>query len=263
MNREKSLFEMVFYFLAVIALSFISLPLLNLILRGLSLDILTNILTSDFYNAIRVSLIASLITLVINILWGIPVAYLLARREFIGKKIVQALIFFPIVIPPIVSGILLLMLFGPRTIIGGVLVSYGLRFTGTIWGTILAQTFITAPYLIITTKVAFEKVDKKLEDISLLLGKSQRQTFWQITLPLAKDGIIAGILLTWIRAIGEFGATIILAYHPYSLPIRIWVQFTSGGLKTALPLVIGLILIVVLILIILRLIIGELKLKVL
>jgi len=261
LSRDNSLFEIFLYVLATIALLFISLPLFNLILRSLSLDILTNILTSDFYNAIRVSLIASLITLTINILWGIPVAYLLARKEFPGKGVVQALIFFPIVIPPIVSGILLLMIFGPRTIIGGVLASHGLRFTGTIWGTILAQTFITAPYLIITTKVAFEKVDKKLENVSLLLGKSQGQTFWQVTLPLAKKGIIAGILLTWIRAIGEFGATIILAYHPYSLPIKIWVQFTSGGLQTALPLVIGLILVVIFILIILRLIIGELRLK--
>ncbi|SJZ30741.1 ABC transporter permease [Selenihalanaerobacter shriftii] len=261
MIKRISLFELALYLLAGVALLFISLPLLNLVFESFSFIALSKILTSDFYNAMQVSLIASIITLIINILWGLPLAYLLARKNFKGKRILQAIIFFPIVIPPIVSGILLLMIFGPRSIIGEVLASSDLRFTGTIWGTILAQTFITAPYLIITTKIAFEKVDEKLEAVSLLLGKSQWQTFKDITLPLAKKGIIAGILLTWIRAIGEFGATIILAYHPNSLPIRIWVEFTSGGLNSALPLVIGLILVVIFILILLKLISGELKLR--
>ncbi|MFQ5868117.1 MAG: ABC transporter permease subunit, partial [bacterium] len=119
----------------------------------------------------------------------------------------------------------------------------GLELTGSLWGIILAQTFIASPYLIISAKSAFEAVDEKLERVSLGLGKSHWQTFSRVTLPLAKNGIIAGMILTWARALGEFGATMVIAYHPYSLPVKIWVDFIGKGLEPSFPIIVLLLII--------------------
>jgi len=167
---------------------------------------------------------------------GLPLAYVLARRDFPGKSAVGALIQIPLALPPVVAGILLLMTFGPYTFLGGLAARLGLRLTDSLAGIVLAQMFVSCPFLVIAARSAFEAVDPELEAVSATLGKSSWETLRRVTLPLAWPGILGGMALCWVRALGEFGATDVMAYHPYSLPVLTWVEFSGSGLSGALPL---------------------------
>jgi len=167
---------------------------------------------------------------------GIPLAYVLARRDFPGKTFAGLLVQVPLALPPVVSGILLLMTFGPYTALGALAARLGLRLTDSLAGIILAQMFVASPFLVIAARSAFEAVDPELEAVAATLGKSGWETLRRVTLPLAWPGILAGTALCWVRALGEFGATDVMAYHPYSLPVLTWVEFSGSGLSGALPL---------------------------
>jgi molybdate/tungstate transport system permease protein len=124
---------------------------------------------------------------------------------------------------------------GPNTLVGGAAAAGGVPLTRSLAGVVLAQTFVASPFVVVTAKAAFESVDRSLEYASQSLGKSRLTTFRRVTLPLAWPGIIAGITLAFARAIGEFGATIMLAYYPRTMPVQIWVSFTTLGLENAFP----------------------------
>jgi ABC-type sulfate transport system permease component len=178
---------------------------------------------------------ASLATLFIG-LTGIPLGYVLARYTFPGKALVSLIIYLPLIFPPVVSGILLLLLYGPYGLIGGPLANAGWEVDDSLAGIVLAQMFVSAPFLIVAARVAFEAVDPHLEQVGMTLGQSRLGLFWRVSLPLAWRGILAGLILTWVRALGEFGATIVLAYHPYTLPVYVYVQLSGSGVASALPL---------------------------
>lgn len=220
---------------------FMVAPLLSILRSVQPAQLLAQVQTNEAALATATSFISATITLAIASVSGIPLAYILARRDFPMKWAVEVAVLFPLVVPPLVGGISLLTLFGPYTAIGSFALSRGLETTGSLLGIIIAQTFVSSPYLILTSKAAFQSVDRRLEDISLTLGKSKFETFRKVALPLAKKGIIAGMALTWARAIGEFGATIVMAYHPHTLPVKIWVDFSGGGLGQAVPIVLILI----------------------
>ncbi len=187
-------------------------------------------------SALETSVIsASLATLFIG-LTGIPLGYVLARYTFPGKALVSLIVYLPLIFPPVVSGIILLLLYGPYGLIGGPLTNAGLEVDDSIAGIILAQIFVSAPFLIVASRVAFEAIDPNLEQVGMTLGQSRLRLFWRISLPLAWRGILAGLILTWVRALGEFGATIVLAYHPYTLPVYVYVQLSGSGVASALPL---------------------------
>lgn len=240
--RDKS-YNLTLYLLGSLMLLFVVLPVFILGSKISLTPFLRQVLSPEVLRASGVSFLAATVTLIISSVFGIPLAYILARRNFPGKWLINILVVMPLVIPPVLSGILLLMVYGPHTFIGSVASGAGIELTGSLWGIILAQTFIASPYLIISAKSAFEAVDKKLEMVSLGLGKSYWQTFSRVTLPLAKKGIIAGMILTWARALGEFGATMIIAYHPYSLPVKIWVDFIGKGLQATFPIIVLLLII--------------------
>jgi molybdate transport system permease protein len=188
-------------------------------------------------SAILVSLAtASASTFLLAVL-GVPLAYLLARREFPGKSLLSVLVQAPLALPPVVAGILLLMTFGPYTALGALASRFGVRLTDSLAGIVLAQMFVSSPFLVIAARGAFEGVDPELEAVSATLGKSVWQTLRRVTLPLARPGIFGGLALCWVRALGEFGATDVMAYHPYSLPVFTWVEFSGSGLSGVLPLV--------------------------
>jgi len=172
------------------------------------------------------------------ILLGVPLAYLLARGQFVGKSLLGVLVYLPLVIPPLVGGVLLLTMYGPYTPVGGWLAQRGIPVTDALPGIILAQVFVAAPYLVVASWIAFEAVDPTLEQASYALGKPPWETFFRVSLPLAWPGILAGVPLAWLRALGEFGATIMVAYHPYTLPVYLFVQFGAQGLHAALPIAI-------------------------
>ncbi|MBZ5505861.1 MAG: ABC transporter permease [Acidobacteriia bacterium] len=190
---------------------------------------------SDARQALVVSLETSAISMVAMILFGVPLGYLLARANLPLKRFWISLVFLPMVVPDLAAGILLLKAFGPYGLIGQPLDARGMPLTNNLAGIILAQLFVAAPFVIISSLAGFASVDPKLELAAATLGDSRWHIFRRIALPLAWPGIAAGLTLAWIRAIGEFGSTLIVAYSPHSLPVYMWIKFESDGLSGALP----------------------------
>jgi ABC-type sulfate transport system permease component len=178
---------------------------------------------------------ASISTLIVGGL-GVPLAYLLARFRFPGRTLLSVLIFLPLVLPPVSAGILLLIVYGPNGTIGHLLDPRGIDIVDTTSGIIIAQVFVSAPFVIVAARSAFEHVDRDYEEAAASMGATIWQSFWHVALPLSRGGILAGLTLGWMRSLGEFGATVILAYHPYSLPVLNYVNLNSTGLSEALPL---------------------------
>ncbi len=188
-------------------------------------------------NALGVSLLTASIATALLALLGVPLGYVLARRNFPGKTWLSILVFLPLICPPAASGILLLLFFGPNQGLGGLLRNAGFQFVDNLSGIVLAQMFVSAPFVVVTARAAFEAVPAVHEHLSLTLGEGPWMTFWRVALPLARDGILAGVVFAWMRSMGEFGATLVMAYHPYTLPVLMWVQLTGMGLAWALPIV--------------------------
>jgi len=186
--------------------------------------------------ALATSLVSATMATALMALFGVPLGYVLARRTFPGKGIVSVAIYLPLVCPPVISGILLLVLYGPYGPVGGPLAAVGLEVDDTMAGIVLAQMFVAAPFVVIAARSAFEAVDPQLEQVAATLGRGWWGMFWQVSLPLARGGIVAGLILGWMRALGEFGATVVMAYHPYTLPVYTYVQLTGTGVNSALPL---------------------------
>ncbi len=184
--------------------------------------------------ALVTSLITATISTAIIALLGIPLAYLLARVRGPLAMLVTVVVALPLALPPLMSGILLLYLVGPYTGLGGL---FNGALTDSRAGIVLAQTFVAAPFLIVAARGAFAAIDPELDAVARTLGHRRTARFLKVALPVAWPGVQAGLLLAWLRAFGEFGATVILAYHPYSLPVFTFVQFDSTGLSsTKLPI---------------------------
>jgi len=186
--------------------------------------------------AVSVSLLTATVSTAIALVFGVPLAYVLARGDFPGRAILGGAVYLPLVVPPLAGGLLLLTLFGPNAVLGAWLGLRGVQIADAWPGIVLAQVFVAAPFLIIVAQVAFAAVDPALERVSYALGVPPLRTFFRVSLPLAWPGILAGLPLVWLRALGEFGATVMLAYHPYSLPVYLFVQFGAEGLRAALPI---------------------------
>ncbi|MFY9821514.1 MAG: ABC transporter permease [Thermoanaerobaculia bacterium] len=186
-------------------------------------------------DALRTSILTSAVSVVIMTLFGVPLGYVLARGRLPFKQLLISLVFLPMVVPGLAGGILLLQTFGPYGTVGGPLAAWNVALTSNPIGIVLAQLYVSSPFVIISALVAFNSVDPKLEMAAATLGDSQWHIFRRISLPLAWPGIAAGITLAWIRALGEFGATMIVAYNPHTLPVYLWVSFESNGLTGALP----------------------------
>lgn len=219
-----------------ILLGYYLLPLISLVVTNPPGVVLRRMTDDVVVSAATTSLVASLISTGIATLFGLPLAYWLATIPKPVKTGLTALVVLPLVLPPIVSGMVILSVVGPNTIIGATANSYGLPLTRSTLGIVLAQTFVASPFVVITAKAAFENIDRRLEYASRALGKSRSATVRHVTLPLAWPGILAGITLAFARAIGEFGATIMLAYYPRTMPVQIWVSYTTLGLENAYPI---------------------------
>ena len=184
-------------------------------------------------SALATSLETATISTVVITLLGTPLAYLMARTHGVVSRLLLAMVALPLALPALMSGILLLYVVGPFTILGELF--HG-KLTDTRTGIVLAQIFVSAPFLVIAARAAFAAVDPALEEVAATLGFGRFARFARVAVPAALPGIGAGILLTWLRAFAEFGATVILAYHPFSLPVFTFVQFDETGLPgTMLP----------------------------
>jgi ABC-type Fe3+/spermidine/putrescine transport system ATPase subunit/ABC-type sulfate transport system permease component len=201
--------------------------------------------TPGLWDAVRVSVESATISTALIAVFGIPMAYWLAHSRGPVAKSVGVLVQLPLALPPIMSGIVLIYLVGPYTRLGE-LFNGGL--TDSVTGIVIAQTFVSAPFLIISARSAFELVDPALDGMAAALGRGPLARFFLVSLRAAGPGIRAGVPLTWLRGLGEYGATVLLAYHPYSLPVYVFVQFSSTGIPdtqapTALALAIAVVVI--------------------
>jgi molybdate/tungstate transport system permease protein len=177
---------------------------------------------------------AALATL-LGLLGGVPLAYLLARRRFRGRRLLEALINLPVAVPHTAAGVALLLVFGRRGLLGSWLAPLGVTFTDNLAGIVTAMLFVSLPFLVNASQTAFALVNPELERVALTDGASAWQAFWLVTLPLAWRGVLSGALMMWGRGISEFGAVVILAYHPKIAPVLVYERFEGYGLKAALP----------------------------
>jgi len=178
----------------------------------------------------------TLVALVIVVALGTPLAWWLARHRFRGKWMVDVLVLLPLLSPPLAMGLLLAISFGPYGWIGHPLRSAGLMLTNSPAAFVLAQVYASAPYYVVSARAAFEGVPRELEQIGLSLGRSPWSVFWRVTVPLSTLGLTAGIALSWVRALGEFGVVLIVAYFPQGIPVKLWVNLQNVGLDAVYPL---------------------------
>lgn len=237
-STSPTIGRVLFLILAGLLVLFLTLPLVALAVRALPLG-LNAWLESDTLNALQLSLTTATTAALLSVLVGTPVAYLLARDNFVGKNILDTLIDLPMVLPPSVAGIALLMAFGRRGVLGPALESVGITLPFTTVAVVIAEAFVAAPFYVRSAKAGFANVDRKLEQMSALLGVSNPRTFFRVTLPLAAPSLFGGLLMTWARALGEFGATIMFAGNfpgrTQTMPLAIYAGLESN-LDSALAL---------------------------
>lgn len=241
-----------FALLGLLIFMFIVLPLAKMIFASSPAMLLETLLDSEVKGAIWLSLYTALIATIIGFLLGVPLAYFLARVNFPGKRLVEGLIDLPIVIPHTAAGIALLFIFGRHFVMGKALQLFGIEVLDSRVGIVIAMLFVSIPFLIDSAKAGFQKVDVRLEKVARTLGASPWQAFFKISLPLAWKSIMAGNIMMWARGISEFGAVIILAYHPMIAPTLVLERFESYGLSYSRPVATILIVICLVIFITLR-----------
>lgn len=228
------------------------LPLVALFLSVPPRDVIAQMSDPSVVEVAMTSLVSATISTVGATVFGVPLSYWLSHDQGRASSVITAVVVLPLVLPPIVSGMVLHMVFGPNTLIGQFGAAVGVQTWRSLIGVVLAQTFVASPFVVVTSVAAFSGVDPTLEYASRSLGKDRLRTVYRVTLPLAMPGIIAGMALAFARAMGEFGATMIMAYRPETMPVRIWMAFSGRGLDTAFPIAILLVLVSVAVLVVLN-----------
>ncbi|MEW5872300.1 MAG: ABC transporter permease [Chloroflexota bacterium] len=223
---------------------FVILPLASTVLAVTPAELLQALADPEVLGSIGLTFWAATLATGLALVGGVPLAYLLARYDFPGKALVEGVIALPVVIPHTAAGVALLMVFGSQGVLGRYLAPLGVVFTDHLAGVVVAMLFVSLPYLVTTSQSAFALVDIELERAALVEGASPWQAFWRVSLPIAWRGVLGGTLLMWARGISEFGAVVILAYHPKIMPVLLFERFSGFGLKAALPLAVLLILVV-------------------
>ncbi len=193
----------------------------------------------DARGAAQISLAASALAVGIASLLGIPAAFALAHATQAVRNIALCVLALPLAFPPVASGIMLLQTVGTHTPLGSLLAAHGLQVVDSFAGVTLAEFFVAGSFVVIAATASFAAVDRSLEEAARTLGAGPGRIFFAIAFPLAAPGIFAGVLLAWMRAIGEYGATSIVAYHPTSLPIAVYVALSAQGIGPALALSYG------------------------
>ena len=218
--------------LATLAIALLVLPLAGLVLRAPWSRLPDLLARPESVAAIRLSLGTSLASLLLAAVLGVPLAWVLARRRFRGRELVRALAVLPMVLPPVVGGVALLLAFGRRGLVGGVVTDVtGVTLPFTTVGVVLAQTFVAMPFLVVTVEAGLRSMDGRLEDVAATLGAGRWAVLGRVTLPVIAPSLAAGLALTWARALGEFGATITFAGNlpgrTRTMPLAVYVLLES------------------------------------
>jgi molybdate/tungstate transport system permease protein len=252
MSRKLNSLDTVFAILGGLVLLVVLLPLASALLGASPSQFTLALSDPEALDAIGLTFGAAAIATGLALVGGVPLAYLLARRQFWGKSIFEMVINLPVVVPHTAAGIALLLVFGRYGLIGKYLYPLGMTFTDNLGGIVVAMLFVSLSFLVNASREAFAMVDKELELVAYSDGASPWQAFWHVTLPLAWRGVVSGAVMMWARGISEFGAVVILAYHPKTVPVLIFERFEGFGLKAAQPVAALLILAVLLVFILLH-----------
>lgn len=227
--------NLVFAFLGGLMLLFIIAPVAGLFLSSSIESISNTIRDGETVKSIGLTLWAAMAATFFSALFAIPLAYLLARKKFFGRSLITGIINLPVVIPHTAAGIALLGVVSANSASGSFLKQIGFDFVGNPEGIIIAMAFVSVPFLITAARDAFENVPIKLEKAALTLGASPLRMFFTVSLPLAWKGILSGLIMMFARGMSEFGAVVIIAYHPMITPVLIFEKFSSFGLQYSRP----------------------------
>lgn len=233
--------------LATLAVILFALPLVGLLGRTPWSELGSLLADPVVGDAFRISLVSSLSATVISLVLGVPLAWILARSEFPGQRLVRGLVLLPLVLPPVVGGAALLFALGRRGLVGGaVYEGFGLVLPFSTWGVVVATTFVAMPFLVITVEGALRNLDPRYEGAAASLGAGRWTVLRRVTLPMVSPSVLAGLVLTWARAFGEFGATITFAGNlqgrTQTLPLAVFVALESDR---AIAVAISLLMVVV------------------
>jgi molybdate transport system permease protein len=236
---------------SAILVALFGVPLLTVILRSINPGFFANVLSERAIKALSLSLVTSTITTIVAMLFGTPLAYMLARWKFKYKGWIELILDLPIVLPPAVAGLALLMAFGRNGLFGPALNLLGIRLPFTTAAVVFAQTFVAAPLFVRSARVGFKEVDRQFEEAAHVEGANQWQILSEVMLPLAGRSLASGAILTWTRALGEFGATILFAGNlegtTQTMPLAIYVGFEQNlGVALVLSVVLIFVSIIVL-----------------
>jgi molybdate transport system permease protein len=231
--------EWLFVFPSLLLLGLFGLPIFSLFQQAIGNGYLHFALTPQALTALRLSIITSLCSVALALALGTPLAYTLARWQFSGKYLIELLVDLPIVLPPSVAGLALLITFGRQGLLGRSLLMFGISLPFSTTAVIMAQTFVSAPLFIRTVRIGFAEVDIQLEEAAHVEGANQWQLFREVMLPLVGRSLVNGSILTWTRALGEFGATILFAGNlegvTQTMPLAIYLGFENSiGMAIAL-----------------------------
>jgi molybdate transport system permease protein len=243
---KKAAKLLVVFLLFGVVVAYFALPIAALFAYGTPSGFISSLSTEMVQEAIKLSLITTLTTLTVVIIFGTPVAYYNARHSYRGKRIIETLMDLPIVLPPSVAGIALLLTFGRMGLLGQYFNILGINIAFTTTAVVLAQIFVASPFYVRQATTSFEDVDPEYEKAAHTLGAPGTATFFRVTAPIALNGLISGALMTWARALGEFGATLIFAGNfqgvTQTMPLAIYTALNSD-LDAAVNLAVILVLI--------------------
>lgn len=215
--------------LAVLAVAFLVLPVVGLVARAPWRSLPEILRRPEALDALRLSLVCASVATALCLLVGVPLAWLLARGSFPGRRLLRALVTVPLVLPPVVGGVALFTALGRTGLVGGpVDRAFGISLPFTTAAVVVAEAFVALPFLVIAVEGALRGTDRRYDDAAATLGASRWYTFRRVTLPLVAPGVAAGALLAWARALGEFGATITFAgSFPGStrtMPVQVYIE---------------------------------------
>jgi molybdate/tungstate transport system permease protein len=249
--------QLIFSILGALLIFFVAWPLLGTVIGSRPIIVWETLCEPEVRSAILLTFYSSALATVIAFFAGVPLAYLLARVDFPGKRLIEGIVDVPIVVPHSAAGIALLMVFGRRSLLGRAFGLIGVKFVSAAPGIVIAMLFVSLSFLVDSAREGFEAVDRRLERVARTLGASPWQAFWRVSLPLAWRSILSGMILMWARGLSEFGAVVILAYHPMIAPVLLYERFESFGLKYARPVATLVILICLVTFVALRLVAQE------
>ena len=214
-------------------LVFLLLPLLSL---AASTSWTHFALASGDMAALTTSVVYTAVAMLIVVGFGTPLAFALARHCVPAQRLVEGLLMIPLLTPPLALGILLTSLYGPYGWLGGAMEHWGVSLTNSGPAFVLAQVYASAPYYVVGARAAFDGVPAELEQIARTLGDGPLRVFRRVTLPLSALGLGAALSIAWVRALGEFGVVLIMAYFPQGIPVKLWVNLQDYGLSSVYPL---------------------------